>query len=123
MLMAVMDEPPQPAPPAGRQSPMELQYAAPQRGERRPVVVLLGGILTSLLTLALVYFFTRKGGDTITDWHVYFFIPVGAIAAGLLCGSGYGIASWWTGVRLRNAIEWTIAVLLLATYVCAQVVE
>jgi hypothetical protein len=102
---------------------MELQYAAPQRGGRRPAVVLLGGIITSLLTLVLVYFLTRKGGDSITDWHAYYAVPIGAIGAGLLAGSGYAIVSWWRGVRLRNALEIAVAALLLLTYVGAQVTE
>jgi hypothetical protein len=104
-------------------SHFDLQYAPTQRGGARPIAVMVGGLTTSLLAILLSYVLTNKRGDSITDWTVYFLVPLGAFAIGLLAGSGYAITSWITGARLRTALEITMVCLLLLTYVGIQYVE
>ena len=104
-------------------SQLDLQYAPTQRGGRRPITVMVSGLVTSLLAILLSYLLTHKRGDSITDSTVYFLVPLGAFAVGLLAGSGYAIASWITGVRLRTSLEIIMVCLLLLTYVGTQYVE
>src|SRR5436190_21323339 len=88
------------------------------------LIVLLGGFITSALTLAGIYWLNRNSPDFhIMGWYANYVIPAGAIIVGLVAGSGYGIASWLTGVRISRGLLWTVVLLQTAAYVGAEYVE
>lgn len=86
--------------------------------------VLPFGILTSVLTLAGVSWLNKNATDFhIMGWYANFVIPAGALIVGLAAGSGYGIASWVTGVRISQGLLWTVVLLQTVAYVGAEYVE
>src|SRR3954467_8419799 len=73
------------------------------------LIVLLGGFITSALTLAGIYWLNRKSPDFHPmGFYANYVIPAGAILVGLVAGSGYGIASWLTGARIGRGLLWTV---------------
>src|SRR5687767_7603129 len=97
----------------------------PARVSRTPYLfVLQCGILTSVLALAGVYWLNKKATDFhIMGWYANYIIPAGALIVGLVAGSGYGIASWVTGVRIRRKLLWTVVLLQTGAYLGAEYVE
>jgi hypothetical protein len=86
--------------------------------------VLQCGIITSVLALAGVYWLNKNSTDfQIMGWYANYVIPAGAIIVGLIAGSGYGIASWLTGVRISRTLLWTVVLQQTAAYVGAEYVE
>ena len=82
------------------------------------------GIITSMVALAGVYWLDKNVPDFhVMGWYANYVIPVGAIIVGLAAGSGYGIASWLTGVRISRSLLWTVLLLQTAAYVGAEYVE
>jgi hypothetical protein len=97
----------------------------PARVSRTPyLIVLQCGILTSVLALAGVYWLNKNATDFhIMGWYANYVIPAGALIVGLVAGSGYGIASWVTGVRISRRLLWTVVLLQTGAYVGAEYVE
>lgn len=97
----------------------------PARISRKPYLfVLLCGIITSVLALAGVYWLNKNATDFhIMGWYADYVIPAGAIIVGLIAGSGYGIASWVTGVRISQWLLWAVVLLQTGAYVGAEYVE
>ncbi|HKB40151.1 MAG TPA: hypothetical protein VKD72_27215 [Gemmataceae bacterium] len=97
----------------------------PLRVSRTPyLLVLQSGITTSVLALAGVYWLNKNT----TDFHIMglyanYVIPAGALIVGLVAGSGYGIASWLTGVRISRGLLWTVVLLQTGAYVGAEYIE
>jgi hypothetical protein len=86
--------------------------------------VLLCGISTSILALAGVYWLNKNADDFhIMGWYANYVLPVGAVIVGLVAGSGYGIASWRTGVRISKGLLWAVVLLQTAAYIGAEYVE
>jgi hypothetical protein len=109
---------------------MEPETAPGMNGESAPgsrpssLFVILCGIITSVLALAGVYWLDRNATDVhIMGWYANFVIPAGALIVGLVAGSGYGIASWVTGVRIGRGLLWTVVLLQTVAYVGAEYVE
>jgi hypothetical protein len=102
-------------------APVEEQ---PSRWGNPYFIVLMSGFLTSLLTLAGVYWLGKNANDFhIMGWYANYVIPAGAMIVGIAAGSGYAVASWLTGVRISRGL--LLAVLLLQTgaYIMAEYVE
>src|SRR5262245_16093365 len=97
----------------------------PARISRAPYLfVLQCGVLTSVLALAGVYWLNKNATDFhIMGFYVNYVIPVGAVIVGLIAGSGYGIASWATGVRISRRLLWTVVLLQTVAYIGAEYVE
>jgi hypothetical protein len=88
------------------------------------LVVLQCGIITSVLALTGVYSLNKYTTDFhIMGWYASYVIPAGALIVGLVAGSGYGIASWFTGVRISRKLLWTVVLLQTGAYVGAEYVE
>lgn len=86
--------------------------------------VLQCGIITSALALAGVFWLERNTTDFhIMGWYANYVIPAGALIVGLVAGSGYGIASWVTGVRISRGLLWTVVLLQSLAYVGAEYLE
>jgi hypothetical protein len=83
---------------------LELTYAPPLRRGRQPAWVIAGGMLTTTIVLIVTYLVAINLIASIMDWHVVYIFPMGALLLGLVAGSGYGIASRLTGVRIYNGL-------------------
>src|SRR5262245_22630652 len=86
--------------------------------------VLQSGLITSALALAGVYWLNKNTDDfNIMGWYADYIIPVGAVIVGFAAGSGYGLASWYTGVRISRWLLVTVLLLQAVSYVAAEYVE
>lgn len=56
-------------------------------------------------------------------WYANGIIPVGAMLVGLVAGSGYGIASWFTGAKIGKGLMFQIVMLQLLAYMFSQYVD
>ena len=104
-------------------SPLELTYAPPARSKTRAVWVVAAGLLTTAITLAGVYIAKMRGKENIMGWYANYVIPIGAILVGLAASSGYAIASWTVGVKIRRGLLLVILGLMLLSYFAAEYVE
>lgn len=80
-------------------------------------------MLTTLLALVGVYVLHAKRGANIMGWHVNYVIPVGSLIVGVAASSGYGLASYFTGLKIRKGLLWTILLFQLVAYFGAEYVE
>ena len=106
--------------------PQQSAISAKQNSGISPshIMVLACGVLTAILTLIGVYLLDKSVPDFyIMGWHADYVIPAGAIIVGLVAGSGYGIASWFSGIRITGAVLWIVLILQFAAYFGAEYVE
>lgn len=101
---------------------MELQYAPQAKSPTRVVPVILAGVASTALALVGVYLLDARADFNIMGWHFNYVIPAGAIIVGLVASSGYGLASYFTGLKIRKGLLWTILLLQLGAYFAAQYV-
>ena len=87
------------------------------------VPVLVGGLVTTALTFALVFWLGERFGFNAMGQYWYYIIPIGALVVGVLAGSGYGIASWRTGFRIGKSTLWAVVAMQLVAYVVAKYIE
>jgi hypothetical protein len=85
----------------------------------RPIVILAGAATT---TLVLTVFYLFPATD-IRGYYADYVFPVGALYVGLIASSGYGIASWLTGVKITKSLLWTVLLLQVLAYFGAQYIE
>lgn len=101
---------------------VELQYAPQAKSPTRVVPVILAGLFTTAIALVGVYVVDATGETNVMGWHANYVLPVGALLVGLVASSGYGIASWVTGLKIRRGLLWTILLLQVLAYFGAQYV-
>jgi hypothetical protein len=99
---------------------LDTSWSKPRRS-MGPVII-LAGLATSTIVLALLYA-ASQANVQIMGWYLMPFIPVGAILAGLAAGSGYAIATVLKGVKITAAMCVAIVILQLACYVGAQYLD
>lgn len=95
------------------------------RDVKRPgLMVLLGGIATTFVTMFLL-FMQRKmfPNFELMGQYANYIIPVGAIVVGICAGSGYGLASWLTGSKIGRGLLFQVVILQVIGYFAAQYVE
>jgi hypothetical protein len=86
--------------------------------------VLLGGVGTTVATLFGVWWLDAHSSDWhIMGWYANYVLPVGAILVGLACGSGYGLASWITGLKIQHRLLAAVLLLQLGAYGAAEWLE
>jgi len=102
---------------------LQLTYAPPAKAKHLPILVLVWGGLTTLGALVGVWALNAFGDENIMGWYGNYIIPVGAILVGLVASSGYGIASWVIGVKIRKHLLWTILGIQVLAYFAAQYIE
>ncbi|HEX9952819.1 MAG TPA: hypothetical protein VGB53_13685 [Rubricoccaceae bacterium] len=85
--------------------------------------VLVGGALTTVLTLMVSYWLSVRFGFNAMGLYGWYVLPIGAFLVGLLAGSGYGIVSWGTGFRIGRNTLWIVLALQILAYAGAQVAE
>jgi hypothetical protein len=108
-------------------APQENDFSSHRSGlreERSYLPVLLAGLATTALTLLGVYLLDTKADDfNIMGLYANYVIPAGAIIVGLAAASGYGLTSWFTGVRITRYLLWIVVLLQFAAYFAAQYIE
>jgi hypothetical protein len=101
----------------------QLQYAPPIR-KRSGIYVIPAGLATSALALGVVWALAQlKPPVNVMGWYANYVIPAGALLVGIVAGSGYGIASWVTGVRMERHLLIVVAVLQLSAYAIAKYLD
>jgi hypothetical protein len=102
---------------------LQLTYAPPAKAKHLPILVLVWGGLTTLGALVGVWALNRFADTYIMGWYANRILPVGAILVGLVASSGYGIASWVIGVRIRKHLLWAILGIQVLAYFAGQYIE
>ncbi len=93
-------------------------------GDRTAIPVIVAGLITTALALFGVWAANQASDSfNIMSWYGYYIIPIGAVLVGLVAGSGYGIASWVTGVRISRSLLWVVIFLQVLAYFLAQYIQ
>jgi len=94
------------------------------REERSYTPVILSGLATTALALGGIYVLDVSASDFhIMGWYADYVLPVGAVIVGVAASSGYGLASWFSGVKITKNLLWMVLGLQLAAYFAAEYVE
>ncbi len=94
------------------------------REEKSHSVVLFCGLATTALSLIGVYLLDRSSEDFhIMGWYANYILPMGAVLVGVVASSGYGIASWVSGIKITRSLLWMVLGLQVVAYFAAQYVE
>jgi len=94
------------------------------REEQSFSLVLICGLITTTLALTGVYLLDTSGADFhIMGWYANYVLPVGAIIVGVVAASGYGLASWFSGIKITRSLLWIVLALQLFAYFGAQYIE
>src|SRR6185437_4979194 len=84
----------------------------------------LSGLATSALALVGVYVLDVRASDFhIMGWYADYVLPIGAVIVGVVASSGYGLSSWFSGVKITRALLWIVLGLQLGAYIAAQYIE
>src|SRR5438045_3862552 len=80
-------------------------------------LVLICGLITTALALLGIYLLDRNtDGVHIMGWYANYVIPAGALLVGIAASSGYGVGSWFSGIRITRSLLWTMCVLQVIAY-------
>jgi len=94
------------------------------REERSYWPVVLSGLATTALSLVGVYLLDVGTSDFhIMGWYADYVLPIGALIVGVAASSGYGIASWSSGVKITRSLLLLVLALQLGAYFAAQYIE
>lgn len=77
------------------------------------------GALTTIAALAIAYWLARNNFNVMM-FYAYYIIPAGAMLVGALAASGYGVAGWYTGLRMSKRLMWGVFAQLVIAYFIAQ---
>lgn len=93
-------------------------------GSRGWALVLVAGLVTTALALLGVFWLDNNTDDFhVMGWYGDYVIPAGALLVGAAAGSGYGIASYLTGFKIRRGLLLAVLALQLGGYAAAQYLE
>lgn len=105
------------------ESNLSSAYGGP-REDKSASLVLLFGLITTGLALLGVYVLDRTSDDFhIMGWYANYVLPVGAFIVGLVASSGYGVGSWFSGIKITRSLLWTVLLLQVLAYFAAQYIE
>ena len=90
--------------------------------DHRAQIVTAAGAATTLAALAAVFALAHSG-ENVMGWYANYVIPAGALLVGGLAASGYGIAAWFTGLKMTRRLMLSVCVQLLVSYFIAQYEE
>jgi hypothetical protein len=88
------------------------------RPEKAALPLVIAGLSTSGLSLFAVSLIEFN----LMGWYLWYVIPLGALIVGLCAGSGYGVASWVTGVKISKGLLWAVLGVQVLVYFTAQYV-
>src|SRR5262249_50527370 len=101
--------------PAVETNPSVMGYGP--REEKSYSMVLLAGLATTVLALVGVYVLDVIAPDFhIMGWYANYILPAGALIVGMVASSGYGLASWFSGIKITSKLLWIVLVLQLGAY-------
>ena len=106
--------------PAATMSPAAQTSAPNSRGR---LFVIQTGLVTTAIALGIVYWLSHHTEFDPMGFYVKLIIPLGAIGIGALAGSGYGIASAWSGAKIGRGLLLTVCALLVVAYFVAKYIE
>jgi hypothetical protein len=108
---------------ATQETSSSVTYHGPQE-EKGFSFVLFCGLATTALALLGVYVLDHTAEDFhIMGWYANYVLPIGALLVGIVASSGYGLASWFSGVKITKALLWIVLGLQLLAYFAAQYIE
>ena len=90
---------------------------------RLQMLVLLFGFATSGAALFSVYWLRAHANTNVMGWYASYIIPVGSLLVGIVAASGYGLASWLTGVKMRSRMLITVSLFQIIAYAIAHYVD
>ena len=94
------------------------------RDTKSSLVVIVSGLVTTGLALLGVYLLNHRSDEfNIMGWYANYILPVGALIVGVVASSGYGVASWFSGVKITRSLLWTVLGLQTLAYFGAQYIE
>ncbi len=109
---------------AGKEAvPAILELAPPAKSGNRNILVIGCGLCTTMISLALVYLLEKYADTNVMGWYVDYCLPMGAVLVGLVATSGYGLAAWRSGLKIRRGLLVTIMVLQVGAYFAAKYTE
>lgn len=86
--------------------------------------VIQGGLATTFVTLAVLFLFGHYDVDfNPMGFYAWYIVPAGAILVGLCAGSGYGLVSWFRGVRIQRKLLVGVVILQFLAYGAAEYLE
>jgi hypothetical protein len=100
-----------------------VSVEADAKKRRLNSLVLQAGAASTAVTLFLVYLLDKYGHQNIMGWTADYVIPAGAILVGAVASSGYGLASWFGGLKIQKKLMYTIIGLQIAAYFAAKYLE
>lgn len=106
-------------------SDLVFDAAPPASPPRRPVApVLISGLSTSVFALLGIWSINKVTDDfNVMGWYAWYVLPVGALLVGALSATGYGFASWRSGVKISRGLLWAVLGLQVLAYFAAQYVS
>lgn len=104
-------------------SPPLLELAPPKKSGDRILAVVFSGLLSTAISLVLAFLIAHFGDTNVMGWHLNYFIPAGAILVGLFASSGYSLAAWRTGYKMRGLLLALIVLIQVLAYFSAQYME
>jgi hypothetical protein len=90
--------------------------------DHRSEIVTAAGAATTLLALAAVFALAHDGTN-VMGWYANYVIPAGALLVGAIAASGYGIAAWFTGLKMTRRLMLSVIGQLVLSYFIAQYEE
>lgn len=92
-----------------------LHPAPTAKKDNRILLVIVCGLSSTLLALALVFALDRADMN-VMGWYANYVFPVGAILVGLVASSGYAIGAWGMGLRFSRILLVAIVLLQIFSY-------
>jgi hypothetical protein len=105
--------------PTASERQLVLQRIGPTN---RTILVFACGLLTSIVTLLGVYLVRVEAQANVMGWY-FWGIPVGAVLVGMTASSGYALAAWYSGSRIRKSLMLSVALVQLLAYFAANYLE
>jgi hypothetical protein len=94
--------------------------------DRRDVIVLTSGLVTTALAFVVVWLANRAGEHLLGDYAFALGVipvPTGAFGVGIVASLGYAGASYLTQRKVSGGLLLTVMALLFASYFLAQYIE
>jgi len=79
------------------------------------------GVVTTALTLSGAWLLSPN--VRVFSWYINYIIPVGAMLAGALAGSGYALGFWRCGVRVSGRLLWCVVLLQVVAWGLARYLD
>jgi hypothetical protein len=114
----------EPTPVAEATTMLEPAFVAPPPEIAAPTPirwqVILGGLLTTGLTLAMLYWLNANTSIHPMGWYIQLIIPAGAIMVGVAAASGYGIAAKALHTKIGGSLLIIVLILLFVAYLLSH---